>query len=124
MHASPTFPDQELSRFVTCPFLEEWIPVVYGNQLGGLGSDIAQGAAPTFGARWKEMVRVCFFHKGLRIPRCIFLRVYLDMAPKIKRVAVIGAGPSGGIGVDALAKAEAFDVLRVFERKAKVGGTW
>jgi len=46
------------------------------------------------------------------------------MAPKIKRVAIIGAGPSGGIAVDALEKEQAFDVIRVFERKEKVGGTW
>jgi cation diffusion facilitator CzcD-associated flavoprotein CzcO len=46
------------------------------------------------------------------------------MAPRIKRVAVIGAGPSGGIAVDALAKERVFDVIRVFERKEKVGGTW
>ncbi|TVY68775.1 Thiol-specific monooxygenase [Lachnellula suecica] len=46
------------------------------------------------------------------------------MALKIKRVAVIGAGPSGGIAVDALAREQAFDVIRVFERKKKVGGTW
>ena len=46
------------------------------------------------------------------------------MAPKIKRVAVIGAGPSGGMAVDALAKEHTFDVIRVFERKEKAGGTW
>lgn len=46
------------------------------------------------------------------------------MTSKIKRVAVIGAGPAGGIAVDALAKENAFDLIRVFERKEKAGGTW
>lgn len=42
----------------------------------------------------------------------------------IKRVAVIGAGPAGAIAVDALAQEGAFDVIRVFERREKVGGCW
>ncbi|TVY16178.1 Thiol-specific monooxygenase [Lachnellula arida] len=46
------------------------------------------------------------------------------MTTNIKRVAVIGAGPSAGIAVDALAKEQAFDVIRVFERKDQAGGTW
>lgn len=44
--------------------------------------------------------------------------------PGIKRVAVIGAGPAGAIAVDALAQEQAFDVIRVFERREKVGGCW
>lgn len=46
------------------------------------------------------------------------------MAPKIRRVAVIGAGPSGAIATDALVKEQAFDTIRVFDRRAGVGGTW
>ncbi|KAH8821443.1 flavin-containing monooxygenase [Xylogone sp. PMI_703] len=42
----------------------------------------------------------------------------------IKRVAVIGAGPAGAIAVDALASEEAFDVIRVFERRERAGGCW
>lgn len=42
----------------------------------------------------------------------------------IKRVAVIGAGPAGAIAVDALAQEGIFDVIRVFERREKVGGCW
>lgn len=42
----------------------------------------------------------------------------------VKRVAVIGAGPSGAIAVDALAKEQAFDVIKVFERREAVGGCW
>lgn len=46
------------------------------------------------------------------------------MAKTIKRVAVIGAGPAGAIAVDALASEEAFDVIRVFERRECAGGCW
>ncbi|KAL1594636.1 hypothetical protein SLS60_010397 [Paraconiothyrium brasiliense] len=42
----------------------------------------------------------------------------------IKRVAVIGLGPGGAITIDALAKEEAFDVIRVFERREGPGGCW
>jgi len=42
----------------------------------------------------------------------------------IKSVAVIGAGPAGCIAVDALAQEGVFDVIRVFERKDRAGGTW
>ncbi|KAL5337357.1 hypothetical protein BJX70DRAFT_249534 [Aspergillus crustosus] len=45
------------------------------------------------------------------------------MAP-VKRVAVIGTGPSGAIAVDALVQERAFDVIRVFERQEKAGGNW
>ncbi|KAK4160216.1 thiol-specific monooxygenase [Cladorrhinum sp. PSN259] len=41
-----------------------------------------------------------------------------------RRVAVIGAGPAGAIATDALAKEQAFDVIRVFDRRAVAGGTW
>ncbi|KAM0367751.1 hypothetical protein ACHAPY_011683, partial [Fusarium culmorum] len=47
------------------------------------------------------------------------------MAPlTVKRVAVIGAGPAGAITIDALAKEQAFDVIRVFERRERAGGCW
>ncbi|KAJ0272133.1 hypothetical protein CBS470a_012828 [Colletotrichum nupharicola] len=46
------------------------------------------------------------------------------MAEKIRRVAVIGAGPAGAIATDALVKEQAFDVVRVFERRDLAGGTW
>jgi cation diffusion facilitator CzcD-associated flavoprotein CzcO len=42
----------------------------------------------------------------------------------LKRVAVIGTGPSGAIAVDALVQEGAFDVIRVFERQEKAGGNW
>lgn len=42
----------------------------------------------------------------------------------IKRVAVIGAGPSGAITIDALAQEKAFDIIRVFERRERAGGCW
>ncbi|KAJ5161062.1 hypothetical protein N7492_006454 [Penicillium capsulatum] len=42
----------------------------------------------------------------------------------IKSVAVIGAGPSGAIAVDALVQERTFDVIRVFERQEKAGGCW
>lgn len=41
-----------------------------------------------------------------------------------KSVAVIGAGPSGVIAVDALIQEKAFDVVRVFERQEQAGGCW
>ncbi|RGP78813.1 dimethylaniline monooxygenase [Fusarium longipes] len=42
----------------------------------------------------------------------------------VKRVAVVGAGPAGAIAIDALAKEQAFDVIRVFERRERSGGCW
>jgi len=42
----------------------------------------------------------------------------------IKRVAIIGAGPAGAIAVDAFVREQAFDVIRVFERREKAGGCW
>lgn len=44
--------------------------------------------------------------------------------PPVKNVAVIGAGPSGAIAVDALMQEKAFEVIRVFERQEKAGGCW
>jgi cation diffusion facilitator CzcD-associated flavoprotein CzcO len=46
------------------------------------------------------------------------------VAGKIRRVAVIGAGPSGAITVDALVREEAFDQIRVFDRQEGPGGCW
>ncbi|KAK2013632.1 thiol-specific monooxygenase [Colletotrichum eremochloae] len=46
------------------------------------------------------------------------------MEPRIRRVAVIGAGPSGAIAADAIVKEQAFDTVRVFDRRAEPGGTW
>ncbi|KAH8676745.1 flavin dependent monooxygenase-like protein [Tricladium varicosporioides] len=42
----------------------------------------------------------------------------------VKSVAIIGAGPAGLIAIDALAQEEAFNCIRVFERREKVGGCW
>ncbi|CAH0002490.1 unnamed protein product [Clonostachys byssicola] len=47
----------------------------------------------------------------------------LNMSP-MRRVAVIGAGPSGAAAAEALKQAQAFDVIRVFERRGEVGGAW
>ncbi|KAI9499667.1 hypothetical protein BDB00DRAFT_753005 [Zychaea mexicana] len=44
--------------------------------------------------------------------------------PRISRVAVIGAGPGGLAAARALREEGAFDTITVFERNAKVGGTW
>lgn len=46
------------------------------------------------------------------------------MAKPRRRVAVIGAGPGGAIATDALVKEQAFDTIRVFERRHAMGGTW
>ncbi|KAJ0110262.1 thiol-specific monooxygenase [Diaporthe amygdali] len=46
------------------------------------------------------------------------------MAVKARRVAVIGAGPSGAIATDALVKEQAFETIRVFDRHPVIGGTW
>lgn len=45
-------------------------------------------------------------------------------APRVRRVAVIGAGPAGAITTDALIKEQFFEEIRVFERKSVAGGTW
>jgi len=41
-----------------------------------------------------------------------------------KRVAVIGAGPSGLAAVRALADENTFDTIKLFERRSEVGGIW
>ncbi|KAK6079446.1 thiol-specific monooxygenase [Seiridium cupressi] len=46
------------------------------------------------------------------------------MAPAHRRVAVIGAGPAGAIATDALVKEQAFETVRIFDRRAGIGGTW
>jgi cation diffusion facilitator CzcD-associated flavoprotein CzcO len=48
------------------------------------------------------------------------------MAPKFpkKRVAVIGSGPSGLSALRALSDENAFDYIRLFERRDRVGGIW
>ncbi|KAK1752805.1 putative monooxygenase [Echria macrotheca] len=46
------------------------------------------------------------------------------MPSRARRVAVIGAGPAGAIVTDALAKEQAFDTIRVFDRRPVIGGTW
>ncbi|TFB04335.1 Thiol-specific monooxygenase [Trichoderma ghanense] len=43
---------------------------------------------------------------------------------KIKSVAVIGAGAAGAVTAAALKAEEAFDYIRVFERRESAGGTW
>lgn len=43
---------------------------------------------------------------------------------KASRVVVIGTGPAGAIATDALVKEQAFETVRVFERRDLVGGTW
>ncbi|KAF4986470.1 hypothetical protein FDECE_15939 [Fusarium decemcellulare] len=43
---------------------------------------------------------------------------------QVRRVAVIGAGPAGAIATDALVKEGAFETIRVFDRRAGIGGTW
>ncbi|KAF6806737.1 thiol-specific monooxygenase [Colletotrichum sojae] len=44
--------------------------------------------------------------------------------PPKRRVAVIEAGPAGAIATDALVKEQAFDTVRVFDRRDRAGGTW
>lgn len=46
------------------------------------------------------------------------------MVTKVRRVAVIGTGTSGAITSDAPVKEQAFDTIRVFDRRLGVGGTW
>ncbi|KIH88852.1 dimethylaniline monooxygenase [Sporothrix brasiliensis 5110] len=46
------------------------------------------------------------------------------MAPRYRRVAVIGAGPSGLAATHALASEKSFDTIRVFDRRDQVGGLW
>lgn len=44
--------------------------------------------------------------------------------PAYRRIAVIGAGPSGYAAVHALSLEKKFDTIRVFERRDKIGGLW
>jgi NADPH-dependent 2,4-dienoyl-CoA reductase/sulfur reductase-like enzyme len=53
-----------------------------------------------------------------------FIILQDTMPIKAKSVAVIGAGPAGAIATDALVKEQAFDTIRVFDRRPIVGGTW
>jgi len=46
------------------------------------------------------------------------------MAIKTRSVAVIGAGPAGAIATDALVKEQAFERIRVFDRRPVAGGCW
>jgi cation diffusion facilitator CzcD-associated flavoprotein CzcO len=46
------------------------------------------------------------------------------MSQIYRRVAVIGAGPSGLAAVRALSDENAFDTIRLFERRDRVGGIW
>lgn len=48
----------------------------------------------------------------------------MTQLPRISRVAIIGAGPGGLVAARALQQEGAFDVVTVFERQSKVGGTW
>lgn len=43
---------------------------------------------------------------------------------EIKSVAVIGAGASGAIALDSLVREQAFDTIKVFERRERAGGVW
>lgn len=43
---------------------------------------------------------------------------------QIKKIAVIGAGASGAIALDSLVREQAFDTIKVFERREKAGGVW
>lgn len=62
------------------------------------------------------------FRKSLRqVGTCIHSRAPM---PKVKRIAIIGAGPAGAISIDAFAQEQAFDVIRVFERRERPGGCW
>jgi cation diffusion facilitator CzcD-associated flavoprotein CzcO len=46
------------------------------------------------------------------------------MPNSAQSVAVIGAGPAGAVATDALVKEQAFDNIRVFERRPLLGGCW
>lgn len=46
------------------------------------------------------------------------------MATKYRRVAVIGAGPSGLSAVRALSQEGVFDTIRLFDQRHEIGGTW
>ncbi|VUC36560.1 unnamed protein product [Clonostachys rosea] len=46
------------------------------------------------------------------------------MSPIPRRVAIIGAGPSGLAATHALASEKIFDTIRIFDRRPEVGGLW
>lgn len=46
------------------------------------------------------------------------------MSPRYRSVAVIGAGPSGISAIKALSEENAFEKIRLFDRRERVGGTW
>ncbi len=50
--------------------------------------------------------------------------IVTPMSKTYRRVAVIGAGPSGLAAVRALSDENLFDTIRVFERRDRVGGIW
>jgi cation diffusion facilitator CzcD-associated flavoprotein CzcO len=43
---------------------------------------------------------------------------------RVKRIAINGLGPAGAIAIDAFAQEQAFDLIRVFERREAPGGCW
>ncbi|KAF4635625.1 hypothetical protein G7Y89_g2462 [Cudoniella acicularis] len=47
-----------------------------------------------------------------------------SLGSKYRSVAVIGTGPSGLSAVRALSDENAFDTIRVFERRDRIGGVW
>lgn len=59
------------------------------------------------------------FQEHLRQGTCV-----KHQMSEVKRVAIIGAGPAGAISIDAFAQEQAFDVIRVFERRERPGGCW
>ncbi|CCH41395.1 hypothetical protein BN7_936 [Wickerhamomyces ciferrii] len=48
----------------------------------------------------------------------------VSVTKKVNSVAIIGAGASGAVAVDVLKKEEAFEKIKVFERKNSFGGVW
>lgn len=42
----------------------------------------------------------------------------------VSSVAIVGAGPSGLVALDALVRENNFDVIKVFERRPEAGGCW
>lgn len=69
-------------------------------------------------------------HVFFLFPSCVLelfasgWKIYRTSMSKVKRIAVIGAGPAGAISIDAFAQEQAFDVIRVFERRERPGGCW
>ena len=47
-----------------------------------------------------------------------------DELPTIKRIAIVGAGPSGLTALKTFIQEGAFDEVRAFERRDEVGGVW